>query len=293
MTRRRNDETISGPVIRLLVCRFKLWPDESRISCGLDTQKEDSRGLVAWLHSRLDPLVRTLVHHTSPDIPRESRRLWRISADGTGKCILSSDTGVQMPRWGASGKVLFFDEAGTNGDGRIDALDDYLIRIVPASGGATRTIGQGKSAVWSPDGKFVAYVHGGRLEFTGPDGAPVNEGAIHTGHIVMSNSPNREVARNFWAVDSQTGNQVPLPAELSSKYLWMGMLSPSGARIVYSNTTKTAIIISAANQTSGINLIADGALNLDHPGFRMKSMYLTSRHRNAELYVVRLESIGR
>jgi Tol biopolymer transport system component len=225
--------------------------------------KEASQGLVAWLHSRLDPLVKTLVHYTSPDIPRESRRLWRISADGTNKCILTADTGVHLPRWGTSGNILFFQEADTNGDGRIDAQDQYLIRIVPANGGAARTLAQGKSAVWSPDGKFVAYVRSGRLAVVGLDGAPVSGTTMPTGQIVMSNSPNPEVARNFWAVDAQTGNQVPLPAELSSKYLWMGMLSPSGAKIVYSNTTKTALMISAANQTSGINLTADDALSLD------------------------------
>jgi hypothetical protein len=63
-------------------------------------QKESSKGLFAWLHSRLYPLVRTLVHYTSPDIARESRQLWRISVDGTGKCVLASDTGVHLPRWG-------------------------------------------------------------------------------------------------------------------------------------------------------------------------------------------------
>jgi Tol biopolymer transport system component len=226
-------------------------------------QKETSQGLVAWLHARLDPLVRTLVHYTSPDIPRESRRLWKISVDGTNRCVLASDTGVHLPRWGNAGYILFFVEADTNGDGRIDSQDDYLIRVVPATGGASRTIAQGKSAVWSPDGRFVAYVRSGHMGVVNLDGAPVGGNQVPAGQIIMSNSPNPEVARNFWAVDSQTANQVPLPSELSGKYLWMGMLSPSGTKIVYSNTTKTALVIAPANQTSGTNLIADDALNLD------------------------------
>jgi Tol biopolymer transport system component len=251
----------------LLVSLFSClsWGQNNSAGYLLDwtPQPEASQGLFAWLHSRLDPLVKTLVHYTSPDIPRESRRLLRVSTDGTGKCVLASDTGVHLPRWGNSGYILFFVEADTNGDGRIDAQDDYMIRIVPAAGGVSRTIAQGRSAVWSPDGKFVAYVRGGRMGVVNLDGTQVNGSAIPTGQIVMSNSPNPEVARSFWAVDSQTGNQIPLPPELSSKYLWMGMLSPSGAKIVYSNTAKTNVIISPVNQTSGTNLVADDALSLD------------------------------
>jgi Tol biopolymer transport system component len=224
---------------------------------------ETPQGLAAWLHSRLDPLVRTLVHYTSPDIPREARRLWKISEDGSNKCVLASDTGVHLPRWGKGGYILFFVEADTNGDGRIDSQDDYEIRVVPASGGASRTIAQGKSAVWSPDGRFVAYVRAGSVGVVNLDGTPAAGNQVPAGQIIMSNSPNPEVARNFWAVDAQTASQVPLPPELSGKYLWMGMLSPSGAKIVYANTTKTALVIAPANKTSGTNLIADDALNLD------------------------------
>jgi hypothetical protein len=83
----------------------------------------------------------------------------------------------------------------------------------------SRTIAQGKSVVWSPDGKFVAYVRGGRIGVVTLVGAPGTGSTIPTGQIVISNSPNPELARSFWAVDSQTGNQIPLPTELSSKSL--------------------------------------------------------------------------
>lgn len=221
------------------------------------------KGLFDDLHDRLGKLVDTVVRYTSPDIPRESRRLWRISLDGQDACIVTTDVGVHLPRWGRAGYVLYLVEADTNGDGRIDSLDEYLVRMAPASGGAGKTVGQGKSAVWSPDGESIAILHGGRLDFVNLSGETIANAARPGGQIVLSNSLNPEVARDFWAVDAKKGSRTSLPSDLQRKYLWLGMLSPSGAMVVFSNAMRKNIVILETGKSEGQNLVDNGALNLE------------------------------
>jgi Tol biopolymer transport system component len=186
-------------------------------------------------------LTTFFVRITSPDVPRESRHVWKLSVDGSQSCRLSNDTGVRYPRWGASGYILYLQEADTNHDGRIDFRDDFLIRVVHQQGGVAKTVGQSRSAVWSPDGKYVAFVQKSKVYIVGVTGEAPPRGTVLRGEIIATNSRNPEAARDFWAIDPQSGAETALPSDPAKKYLWLGQLAPSGSQIVFTNTMKTTL----------------------------------------------------
>lgn len=229
---------------------------------------KDSEGLVAQLHKQLNQLTAFFVRATSPDVPREARRIWKISVDGSQDCRVSEDTGVRYPRWGSGGYILYLQEADTNKDGRIDFLDDFLIRIVPAAGGEARTVAQGKSAVWSPDGHYIGFVRDGKIQVVTLQGEVLALGnAVPAGKIVATNARNPVAARDFWAVDSRSAAKETLPEDRTKKYLWFGALSPSGSRIVVANTMKTALEIREAQNENSSKEIAHGGFHFMDPAW--------------------------
>jgi hypothetical protein len=214
-------------------------------------------GIVEHLRDRLNRLTDFFVRATSPDMPRESRRLWKIGTDGKANCLLSRDAGARYPRWGRADNILYLVEADTNHDGKIDFNDESLIRVVPARGGMGKTVGQGRSAVWSPDGKYVAFVTEGQIKvatLTG-DLLPLGD-AAPAGKLVLTNSRNPDAAHDFWAIDTRSSAKEQLPDELRKKYLWLGSISPSGSQIVFPNTMRTGLVLMGAeNRGSRQDLI--------------------------------------
>lgn len=226
---------------------------------------KDSGGLDQQLRSQLNKLTEFFVRVTSPDVPRQSRRIWKISADGSQTCVMSDDTGVRYPRWGAGGYVLYLQEADTNKDGRIDFNDDFLIRVVSSSGGTARTVAQGKSAVWSPNGRFIAFVRDGRIFVANMQGEilPLGSG-VPAGKLIATDSRN-PAAHNFWAVDAQNEAKETLPEDLTKKYLWIGALSPSGSKIVFVNTMKTGLEVRDAQNENSTKEIVHGNFHFLDP----------------------------
>jgi dipeptidyl aminopeptidase/acylaminoacyl peptidase len=145
-------------------------------------------------------------------------------------------------------------EADTNGDGRIDFEDEFVIRVVSSAGGVGTTVGQGRSAVWSPDGKYIAFVTQGQVKLTTPAGGMVPQGsATPPGRLILASGRSPDTAHDFWALDSQksAAEKEELPDDLRKKYLWLGAMSPSGSEVVFVNTTRTSLLLmETANPTS-------------------------------------------
>lgn len=217
------------------------------------------------LRARLDRLTDFFVRVTSPDIARDAKHLWIVSADGRSKCLVSNEGRVSEPRWGTAGFILYLVEADTNGDGRMDFRDDYLVRAVRPSGRDARTLAQGQSAVWAPDGRRAAIIRDGRLMAADLDGQVTPLGAsAPQGKIVVADGRGASPSRQFWTVDARTQSVDALPADLRAKYLWLGSVSPSGARLVFADTNKTAIFLrTTAGGTPDRNLTNDRFANLD------------------------------
>ncbi len=202
----------------------------------------DAPGAVERLQRLLGQVNDFFVRITSPDVPRTARHLWRADVDGQNVCVMSADAGVRFPRWSRSGAMLYLLEADTNHDGRIDFKDDFLVRVL-AVPDQPRTVGQGKSAVWSPDSRHIALVRNGKVDIVDLQGSVVSPGAAPGGQLIASDSRNPETARSFWMIDTQGGGRKELPDELRQKYLWLGALSPSGSKMVFTSTAKTSLIV--------------------------------------------------
>jgi dipeptidyl aminopeptidase/acylaminoacyl peptidase len=225
----------------------------------------DNISFIDKLRSRLDSLTDFFVRVTSPDIPRESKRLWIISPDGKDKCLVSQEAAVSEPRWGAAGFILYLVEADTNGDGVIDFKDEYLIRAIQPNGQAARTLGQGQSAVWSPDGKRAAIIHDSKILVVDLDGqaTPLGQG-VPAGKLIATNSRASSRTRQFWAVDTRTGSDETVPEKLRTKYLWLSALSASGTKLVFADAMKTDIFVrSVAGGQSDRNITNDRFLDMD------------------------------
>jgi dipeptidyl aminopeptidase/acylaminoacyl peptidase len=244
---------------------------------------KDTGGVGQQMRKRLNSVTEFFVRITSPDVPRDARRLWRISPDGSQNCWLTEDTGLRFPRWGAAGYILYLQEADTNHDGRIDFKDDYLIRVIPAAGGTAKTVAQGKSAVWSPEGKYIAFMRDDKVMIATLTGESLSLGqAAPVGKLILANSRNPTAAHDFWAVDSKSEAKEVLPAELSKKYLWMGQLSPSGTKIVVPNTMKTGLEVRNAQDQKSTKEIASGDFHFMDPTWspdETQIVYVSDRPR--------------
>jgi hypothetical protein len=227
--------------------------------------KSSGGSVMETLRTRLDSLTDFFVRVTSPDIARDARHLWIVSVDGRTKCLVSDQARVSEPRWGAGGFLLYLVEADTNADGRIDFRDSYLVRTIRPSGRDGRTLTQGESAVWAPDGRHVAILRNGSIAVATLDGEVTPLGAAAPqGKIVVANGRSAAAAREFWTVDARTQAADGLPTDLRAKYLWLGSVSPSGARLVFADATKTAIFLRpTAGGGPDVNLTNDRFANLD------------------------------
>lgn len=223
----------------------------------------ENQGLLSALHARLSQWLDVVVRFTSPDIPYQSRRLWRVSVDGSGPCLLAADTGVNQPRWAKTNSILFLVNADTNGDGKIDLRDEFEIRVVPANGGMSKALGQAASAGWSPDGRFIALIHQQQLTVMDTSGSIVPVSARPPGQIVLADSLNPQVVSDFRAADPRTGSTAPLSDDLARKYLWLPMMAPAGTKVVYADATRKNILIRGIGEASGHKLIGGDAFYLD------------------------------
>jgi len=228
-------------------------------------EARDDASYLEKLRNRLDRLTDFFVRVTSPDIARESKHLWIVSADGKDKCLVSEEAGVSEPRWGAGGYILYLMEADTNGDGAIDFRDEYLVRAVQPSGQAARTLGQGQSAVWAPDGAHAAILHEAAIRVAGLDGKTVAMGAVGpAGKLVVTNSRASSRTRQFWTVDARSGASQDLPDSLRAKYLWLGSLSGSGTKLVFTDAMKTDVFVrSVGGGEPDRNVTNDRFLDMD------------------------------
>src|SRR5262249_49182031 len=130
---------------------------------------------------------------------------------------------------------------------------------VPAEGGVARTVAQGTSAVWSPDGRYLGFVQDGKLLVATLRGDVLPLGhTVPAGKIIAANSRSPSAAPGFWAIDARSGAKESLPDDLTKKYLWLGKLSPSGSRIVFANTMQTSLKIREAQNDSSSKDIAQG-----------------------------------
>jgi Tol biopolymer transport system component len=223
----------------------------------------ENQGLLGALHARLSQWLDVVVRYTSPDVPYQSRRLWRVSADGSGPCLMASDTGVNQPRWAKSNFILFLVSADTNGDGKIDFRDEFEIRVLSPNRALSKTVGQAASAAWSPDGRFIAVIHQQELAVIDTSGNIVPASDRPTGQIVLADSLNPELAGDFRAVNPRTGSTAPLSEDLARKYLWLPMMAPGGTKVVYADATRKNILIRSVGETSGHKLIGGDASYLD------------------------------
>jgi hypothetical protein len=215
------------------------------------------------LMDRLGRLRDVVTRYTSPDVPSQSRHLWRMAADGSGRCRLNADSGVRAPRWGAAGYVLYRQEADTNHDGRIDDLDEDLIKIIPADGGDPTEIGEGRSAAWSPDGRAIAIIDDGALEFRDLHGQRLGPAERPPGEVVLTNSLDPELAHDFWSVDVRGGQRRPLPDDLGRKYLWLAAQSQTGRTVLFPGATRENLLTMGADEAKPRAIDRDPELFID------------------------------
>jgi len=144
-----------SPDGRQLVCQFRK-KDQEVIEREADEQKK-KLGVV----SRHITRVFFKLDGTG-FLPKERWHLWTIDAR-TGKARPLTDSEVydeQEPRWSPDGKeIVFWSNRSPDPDLDPDAIDLF---VIPAGGGEPRKIetpvGPKEKPVFSPDGKWVAYL---------------------------------------------------------------------------------------------------------------------------------------
>jgi dipeptidyl aminopeptidase/acylaminoacyl peptidase len=215
------------------------------------------------LMQRLGQLHDVLIRLTSPDIPASSRRLWRMSADGSGRCRLSDEAAVHAPKWGRGGYLLFLTDADTNHDGRVDDLDDFQVQVISAGGGESTLVGQGRSASWSPDGKSIVVVRDAKLEFRNLYGQLLPQAQLPEGEVIMADSQDPELAHEFWGIDVRSAQRRRLPDEIGKKYLWLAAQSPTGTAALFASATRQRLMVLGAGDGAPHKIAEDSALFID------------------------------
>jgi hypothetical protein len=222
-------------------------------------------GFLGWIRDRVKEITGLVVRITSPDVRPESRRLWVIPASGGEPQRLAQDTGARNPRWGKRGFIAFEQEADTNGDGSIDALDHTLIRVVRADGGESVKVGQGSAPVWSPDGLHLAFIREDTIwvHRLGGEAVPLTQ-AVLSGTLIGTDRLTSALVTSFWAIPVRGGAPRQLPPDLGNRYVWLGAVSPSGKRLVFHNAMRSDIYIRwLQNAGREINLTNDPYTDMD------------------------------
>lgn len=215
------------------------------------------------LINRLIRLMDVVYRMTSPDVPLGLRRLWRMSADGGGRCRIGADRGVRAPKWGTGGFVLYLQEVDASRDGQIDNNDEDLVRVISAEGGDLVLVGQGRSAAWSPDGRVVAISRSDGLEFRNLHGQLVPPQLAPEGDIVVTNSLDPELAREFWAIDARSAERRRLPDELGKKYLWLPKQAPAGKTALFASATRQDLLLVGPGDQKPREITQDRDLFID------------------------------
>lgn len=225
----------------------------------------DGNAIGRWARERTRTLTDYVVRATSPDVPAQSRRLWRLDLASGAKCLLSPDSGVHAPRWGRGGYIVFLADADTNGDGRIDFNDEQLVVVMPQAGGAARSVGRGRSVAWSPDGKLLAIVSQRQLSLVDLNGKPLAPGNNDAaGRIVVADSRHPDSTRLVWAMDARSRQIEPLDAESTRKYLWLGALTRDGRRATFANAQHDDLYVGdPARPEAALNVTLDEHLDFD------------------------------
>lgn len=239
-------------------------------------KSENTEGLFSKFKKTLDALSSFFVRITSPDMPPESRRLWVVSADGHEKYLLSEQVGVRTPRWGKGGYIAYLVEKDTNNDGRINFKDDLIIEIIRETGGTAITIGPGRSPVWSPNGRYIAFLREDEIltfDIISSSLKTLNETTPY-GQLIVTNRSSPAVAEDFRIIDMKTKELWELPREYKNKYLWFGLLSNSQNEIVFSNALKTDIFVEKLSKDKGVINVTNDEFNDTDPSWSPNDEYI-------------------
>lgn len=236
-------------------------PRAARVLAWLEAGDAQA-GLGARLRELVGRFTDAVVRATSPDIAPERRRLWVLRLSDRTKCLLTSETRAHEPRWGRGGYILFLSENDSNGDGRIDLRDEHAGKLVPERGGATRQIGRGRSAAWSPDGRLVAILSDQGLAVFDLQGQPAAQAA--QGRIILTDSALPEIARSAWAVHPRSGAIEAIEPALTRRLQWLGAVGADGKTLLFPNTQRTDLFAAPlGDPAAGRNLTHDEHLDME------------------------------
>lgn len=227
---------------------------------------QEASDFVGWLRGSVRMLTDYVVRATSPDILSEERHLWMLDLSSQVKCKLTLETGIHEPRWGNDGYILFLADADTNSDGRVDFNDEQLVRVIPQNGGVARTVAQGRSAAWSPNGKMIAVISQGEVRIIDIQGNPIPLGSSSMeGRIVIADRHNPGRTNVIWTLNVQNGIVEELDSELTKKFLWIGAIAPNNSNMaVFPNAQRTDLYVGDPEiPATALNVTRDEYLDLE------------------------------
>ena len=230
----------------------------------IDLTPTDNGSIFTKIQRMLEGVTDLTVRVTSPDIPIEKRRLWVMTIDGGKPALMSHQTGVRNPKWGKKNWIAYEQESDTNGDGVINFHDRLRVKIINLNSGVIRTIGNGLTPIWSPDGEALAFIKEGEIWIYKLTGSllPMSQ-ALLKGELVYFNKHSKALADKFWTINVNDGTIKQLPADMQRKYLWLGALSSDGQRILMSDASYSDIFIKNLHlNNSEINLTNDEYLEI-------------------------------
>ena len=179
---------------------YEWSPDGSRIAYSLGRPNERESDLYVSKVDGSDDmqfLTSGLGPRWSPDGSRLAfvndeglGAVYVIQADGSGKTALAG-TGASGPRWSPGGRRIVFFRSSDDG------ISDYVIPgiyVMNSDGsGQTQLTHHGRNAVWSPDGKTIA--------FSGSDADIYVMNADGSSQINLTNSPQWNDSSPAWSPD--------------------------------------------------------------------------------------------